>query len=223
MCLGEAGVRCAGFPSYNCDHAIQHATGSGSMRFSKFLAEPGDIVFFDWDRNGSRDHVGIVEENRGSYLQTIEGNTSGNRVARRTRGWGYVTHVLRPAYDAVVATDEPLVVDGWLGPLSVARLQRQMGCMVCDGIVSGQDVCNRRYLERVTSAAWEANGRSAVVKRLQRLVGAEQDGFLGHVTVERLQEWLNARGAGLDADGYLGPLTAMAVQRAANEGAFEGQ
>ena len=37
---------------------------------------PGDIVFFDWDNDGSADHVGIVESCDGSTVRTVEGNSS---------------------------------------------------------------------------------------------------------------------------------------------------
>ena len=43
---------------------------------------PGDIIFFDWDADGTRDHVGFVESCDGVYVYTIEGN-SGDICARR--------------------------------------------------------------------------------------------------------------------------------------------
>lgn len=48
----------------------------------KYTPLPGDIVFFDWNHNGSLDHVGIVEKVSGEYVYTIEGNST-NRVARK--------------------------------------------------------------------------------------------------------------------------------------------
>jgi hypothetical protein len=55
--------------------------------------KPGDLVCFDWDRDGEYDHIGIVEnppDNNGNFT-AIEGNTStsnnsnGGEVMRRTR------------------------------------------------------------------------------------------------------------------------------------------
>lgn len=43
---------------------------------------PGDIIFFDWEGDGVRDHVGIVEKCDGRTVYTIEGN-SGNRCRRK--------------------------------------------------------------------------------------------------------------------------------------------
>jgi hypothetical protein len=44
---------------------------------------PGDVLFFDWDRDGTVQHVGIVERVADGRVETIEGN-SGNMVARRS-------------------------------------------------------------------------------------------------------------------------------------------
>ncbi len=38
--------------------------------------EPGDLIFFDWDQDGGRDHVGIVTGVSGDRVFTIEGNSS---------------------------------------------------------------------------------------------------------------------------------------------------
>ena len=37
---------------------------------------PGDAIFFDWDLDGSADHVGIVIGTDGSRVYTVEGNSS---------------------------------------------------------------------------------------------------------------------------------------------------
>lgn len=38
--------------------------------------EPGDLIFFDWDQDGGRDHVGIVTAVVDDKVFTIEGNSS---------------------------------------------------------------------------------------------------------------------------------------------------
>lgn len=45
--------------------------------------EPGDLIFFDWDQDGGRDHVGIVSAVDGDKVFTIEGNSSD--LCRRKR------------------------------------------------------------------------------------------------------------------------------------------
>jgi len=52
---------------------------------------PGDLVCYDWARDGTYDHVGIFESGSSSSWQAIEGNTStsnnsnGGEVMRRSR------------------------------------------------------------------------------------------------------------------------------------------
>ena len=60
----------------------------GQWRSRKYKPRPGDIIFFDWYGDGSRDHVGIVESCDGRYVHTIEGNSS-NLCRRKTYpvGW----------------------------------------------------------------------------------------------------------------------------------------
>ena len=46
---------------------------------------PGDAIFFDWDLDGTADHVGIVIGTDGSRVYTVEGN-SGEMCIRDSRG-----------------------------------------------------------------------------------------------------------------------------------------
>ena len=95
-CLNQAGVECPGFPSYNTNIVIRHA--GDAILDNIYDAQPGDVIIFDWDGNGVTDHVGIVEANHGSWLQTIEGNVS-NSVMRVTRDWSCVSYIVRPHYE----------------------------------------------------------------------------------------------------------------------------
>lgn len=70
---------------------------------TKKSAQPGDIVFFDFPGHARRiEHVGIVVQNQGPILVTIEGNTSlgnnsnGGQVLMRTRALSLVKAVMRP-------------------------------------------------------------------------------------------------------------------------------
>lgn len=107
-CANRAGVSCAGFPGAYCPTMLQAGIDADDD-YSASNAEPGDIVYFDWQSDGVSDHVGIVESNNGSYLTTIEGNTSkgssgsqsnGGVVARRTRPYSVVKRVVRPSFCA---------------------------------------------------------------------------------------------------------------------------
>lgn len=75
------------------------------LTVSKTQGRAGDIVLFDWDKNGNSDHVGIIEKKNsdGSYT-TIEGNTSitsndnGGKVMRRKRYISNINYIIRPKY-----------------------------------------------------------------------------------------------------------------------------
>ena len=47
------------------------------------MPSPGAIIFFDWDHDGTCDHVGIVERCDGTTVYTVEGN-SGDAVRERS-------------------------------------------------------------------------------------------------------------------------------------------
>jgi hypothetical protein len=70
--------------------------------------EPGDIVFFDWNKDGRYDHVGIFDSFQPSRIMfwTIEGNTSlsnqsnGGQVMRRVRNFKSNPVFVRPKHKA---------------------------------------------------------------------------------------------------------------------------
>ena len=49
---------------------------------------PGDAIFFDWDGDGSADHVGLVIGTDGERVYTVEGN-SGDSCRQRQYPVGY--------------------------------------------------------------------------------------------------------------------------------------
>lgn len=46
--------------------------GKSEVTFQKV----GDIIFFDWESDGTSDHVGIVEKTENGKVYTIEGNSN---------------------------------------------------------------------------------------------------------------------------------------------------
>lgn len=68
----------------------------------------GDIVFFDFDRNGNSDHVGFIWKYLGNgYYKTLEGNTgignnaNGGQVMFRKRHVSQISRIARPRYKKV--------------------------------------------------------------------------------------------------------------------------
>ena len=50
-------------------------SGNGQWQGRSYEPSAGDLIFFDWDGDGSPDHVGIVEKCENSIVYTVEGNS----------------------------------------------------------------------------------------------------------------------------------------------------
>ena len=70
--MGKSEPRFAGCQSQGIPWFTSH--GQWGDRGYSNLA-PGDAIFFDWDLDGSADHVGIVIGTDGSRVYTVEGNS----------------------------------------------------------------------------------------------------------------------------------------------------
>ena len=95
---------CANECGYIADGTLPKTAGcvSGESWFrardqwqdSSYTPSPGDIIYFDWDKeetngqDGITDHVGIVEKVENGYIYTIEGN-SGDKVSNNAWAVGH--------------------------------------------------------------------------------------------------------------------------------------
>ncbi|QNO19009.1 CHAP domain-containing protein [Caproicibacterium amylolyticum] len=75
-CLKRAGVD--EYLSASCEDSMSHFKSAN--RWTNNPAR-GDLIFYDWDKNGTADHIGIVESIASGLVNTIEGNTSGSNGA----------------------------------------------------------------------------------------------------------------------------------------------
>lgn len=218
--MSRAGQAFPGLPAAYVPYVL---SAGRSRAVSTRSARPGDIVIFNWD-GGVVDHIGFIEANHGSYIQTIEGNTNNGRVARRTRAWSTVAAVLRPAYTGAAqsggtsAGSGALAVDGMCGPATVRRWQQVMGTTI-DGIISGQVRPDGRTWGRPNlsdAAVRYGAGGSDLIRAVQRRIGGlSVDGLLGPATIRALQKHL-----GVAQDSWFGPGTARALQSRLNTGRF---
>ena len=161
--LDRAGIKAFGFPTASCVTIASGARKAGTIRSSKRDAQAGDVVLFDWDGDGSPDHVGFVELNMGSYIQTIEGNTSsgksgsqsnGGGVYRRTRDWSPVYCVIR--IDGGTEPPKPenkVDIDGYWG-MDTTRGAQHLFHTPVDGEVSSQSNAWKSKYKACTSG-WE--------------------------------------------------------------------
>lgn len=223
-CFDKAGVTCAGLPGAYCPNIVNAVRREGKA-VSARDAQPGDIVLFDWNGDGVSDHIGIVERNTGSYLQTIEGNTYNGVVARRTRAYSTVILCGRPNYGGASQPAQPaqpsgagLAVDGLWGSATTTALQRHFGTPV-DGIVSGQWTGRKSILKACTTG-WQFSpsaGGSLLIAAMQRTLGIPDDGVAGPQFVNALEQHY-----GFAPDGHLDfpSNTVRKMQQSLNEGRF---
>lgn len=82
-----------------CPDGVRWFEEKRRFRDASYTPVAGDIIFFDWENNGTIDHVGIVESVSSGTVNTIEDN-SGNKVARRSYniGGGNIYGYGTPAY-----------------------------------------------------------------------------------------------------------------------------
>lgn len=225
----QACTCCRKRPRAYCPWVVDDGISAGRC-VSKYDAQPGDIILFEWDQPSdySADHVGIVVANHGSYVETIEGNTDGGRVARKTRSWDVVCCVIRPDYDGSQPEPEPtpdkLVVDGDFGRLSCLKLMAALGTPenLRDGVISGQYYPAKRYYPNVCCFEFDGgSGESWTMKALQRHIGCSADGVAGWETAGKIQEHLKSRGYDPgEIDHYVGPMTVRAWQNCLNDNKF---
>ena len=153
-----------------------------------YLAMPMDIIFFDWQPNGTPDHIGFVKDKISTNtIRTHEGNTSGGIVAEKTRPAKSVLGVFRPHFKGTYKIGQ-IAVDGDCGYNTIANLQKALKMSFVDGILG-----------------------KATVKALQKKAGVAQDGAFGAKTARAVQKMCGLKGK--DQDGVFGPNSVKALQR----------
>lgn len=82
--------------AYKNSKVSNYKYGAGA----NYVPKAGDVIFFDWNRNGVPDHTGLVASVSGNTIKTIEGNYS-DAVGYRTFsvGYKYVQGYGLPNYD----------------------------------------------------------------------------------------------------------------------------
>lgn len=167
-------------------------------------AQPGDIVFFDWDHNNNPDHTGIVYRNfpAKGYMVTIEGNTAGDArgdqsngggVYQKRRYYGVILGVGRPAYDHAESghpsVEPPKPVTPTPTPVEPSKPAKKPSTGVLPMLKLGS--------------------KGSAVKRLQTKLGITADGDFGPNTKKAVIAFQKKHG--LAADGIVGQNTWKAL------------
>ena len=148
----------------------------------------GDVIFYDWDKNGTSDHVGIVTEVADGAYVIIEGNKS-DCVSYRT---------IYPTYPYVKGF-------GFASRLNEEKPTESAPSSTVGQQMADKIIANRRWptLQLYSKGEW--------VTVLQAMLNAENkagldvDGEFGVFTYSAVNKFQTAHG--LERDGIVGPLT----------------
>lgn len=190
-----------------CPSSIQWCNKNLAL-IPPYLALPCDIIYFDWELNGTPNHIGIVKAKKStSEIDTLEGNTTGKIkgkavsgiVAEKTRNVKYVQGVYRPHFKASGLKVCKIAESGNFDQLAIYNMQHALKMSFNDGIL----------------------GR-ATVKALQTKVGLKGkqiDGAWGKTTSLYTQRFLIKQGClakGGD-DSIWGKQSTIALQKWINK------
>ena len=157
-----------------------------------YLAMECDVIYFDWDKNGVPNHIGIVEEKVSTaVINTIEGNTSGGIVDDKARNTYYNCGIFRPKFVPEKINLGVLEVDGDLGYDTIANLERALG-LKPTGILTKKVV---KVLQKKAGAKADGHWGKNTSKAVQKMTGAKVDGDFGVESVKKLQQWVNKQNA----------------------------
>lgn len=175
------------FAEMACDAMIQKFQNLGLYSVSG-RPDVGDVIFYDWDRNGTSDHVGIVTEVADGAYIVIEGNKS-DAVGYRT---------IYPSYPYIK------------GFGFASRLDEKKPTESAPSSTVGQQMA-----DKIIARSWwptlKIYSRGEWVKVLQSLLnaknnaGLEVDGDFGSMSYIAVNKFQAANS--LERDGIVGPKT----------------
>lgn len=179
------------------------AKKTGRWKASKDC-KPGDVLIFGTTHAV---HTGFLEKQRGSSVQTIEGNTSSGNGGSQTDGGGVYRRVrprswVRGCIDMSDAyTTDRFVAGAGVSIPSVPKAYAPKALLSVDGQIGPNTVrALQKWLQTVGKFNFKPSGGI--------------DGDLGPFTVSALQVQLARNGLKLGrADGKFGPKSARALER----------
>ena len=175
------------FAEMACDAMIAKFQNLGLYSVSG-KPDVGDVIFYDWDGNGTSDHVGIVTEVADGAYIVIEGNKS-DAVGYRTI---YPSYPYIKGFGFASRLDEEKPTES--APSST------VGQQMADHIIA-----NRRWptLKLYSKGEWVTVLQAML--NAENKAGLEVDGDFGVFTYAAVNKFQTAHG--LERDGIVGPLT----------------
>ena len=201
------------FAEMACDAMINKFQNLGLYSVSG-KPNVGDVIFYDWDSNGTSDHVGIITEVTANGYTVIEGNKS-DAVGYRTisasypyiKGFGLATRLDGKAVDSATEStngqaSNPSNFNGSHAsePIDNGTQSSTVGQQMAEHIVA-----SRRWptLKLYSKGEWVAVLQAML--NAENKAGLEVDGEFGVFTYSGVCKFQTAHG--LERDGIVGPLT----------------
>ncbi len=174
-----------------CPHSIKWCQ-SNLAQIPPFLAMPMDIIYFDWEKNGVPNHIGVVRaKNTTSSIYTLEGNTDGGKVAKKNRNTKYVQAIFRPKYKGTVKLCKLETETGDFAYTSIANLQRALGLTPTTILDKETVKALQKKAGTTADGAWGVNTSKAIQKNLLGFTGKDIDGDFYKKSVIALKKWIN--------------------------------
>lgn len=185
------------FAEMACDAMIQKFQNLGLYSVSG-RPDVGDVIFYDWDSNGTSDHVGIITEVRKDAYIVIEGNKSDSVSYRDVwldypyiKGFGFASR-LGEGTEEKPKVEEPVsnTVGQQMADKIIARSWWPMLKLYSKGewVIVLQAMLNAK-----NNAKLDVDGDFGVltysaVNKFQNANGLERDGIVGPKTWGKLKE-----------------------------------
>lgn len=199
------------------------------------------------DCKAGASHVGTVISVSGNTFKVMEGNkgttcTAGIRTV--TRNQIYIRGFITPEFATAKTTKKAetttkkeevktetkttetklkkITVSGKWNKATSKLTQQVLGCSKVDSVISSQKKSVEKYIISTGTGAWEfvktdsAKG-SATIKKIQKLIGVKETGFITTANIKSLQKFLNKKKFNCgEVDGIMGAKTVTAWQKYLN-------
>jgi hypothetical protein len=194
----------------SCGAGIRGLKKKGYKQVAVKDAQPGDIIFFDWEHDHDPDHTGIVLKNNPKKGTVVcrEGNTSrgdgsrsnGGQVAERIRYYTNVFAVFRPEWKPVKTA-----VKAPVAPIEAPKAAEPVVAPATPVKAPVKATVAPKPKKPILSGYLKVGSKGANVRYLQTALGIKADGIFGKATHDAVVK-LQAKNK-LKADGIVGPLT----------------
>ena len=150
--LDQAGVK-PPIRTASCGAFLNAARAAGEAVYTDF--QPGDIVVYDFEMDGTTDHCSILESANGATITANEGNTSvgndsdGGEVMRRTRNLYQIVGAWRPKEEEMTQDQFNNMMDNYLAQLAEQPPSdwsaEARNWAEKNGLIKGDDLGNLQY------------------------------------------------------------------------------